>query len=74
MHRQIHKSRKTSVKFFKKIRNLLESGFPTCQISPHWTWSIVKPGKAKTLNILGYNIWDPYNRIQASELKKSLGN
>ena len=56
MHRQILKDRKPTVNCFKKIRNLLESGFSTCQISPHWTWSIVKPEKAKTLNILGYSI------------------
>ena len=56
MHRQAHKGRKPIVIFFKKLRNLLESGFSTCQISPHWTWSTVKPEKAKTLNILGYNI------------------
>ena len=56
MHRQIYKDRKPTVNVFKRIRNLLESGFATCQISLYWTWSIVKPEKANTLNILGYNI------------------
>ena len=56
VHRPVHKGRKPTVTFLIKIRNLLESGFSTCQRSPHWVWSIVKPEKAKTLNILGYNI------------------